>query len=137
MTFSPFTLTAAVCGLSLALSQALVPVARAQPNVTPPYRVRIDWQKANRATGVLIVRGRITNTGSRPLTYTQVAPTLVDAVGRVVYKVRGYLTVSPLAPGTSAEFRASGPEAPRFAALRTSFHEAGQVVLVEEAGQKL
>ena len=133
MKISPFALAAAACAATLAVSQSIVPTVRAQSVVVPSYRVRVEWQKANRIAGGLTVRGRITNTGREPLTYTQVTPTLVDAAGRSVYKVNGYLTVSPLLPGVAAEFRASGPLPPRFSGLRTAFYESGLPVLIEPA----
>ena len=133
MNISPFTLAAAACVATLAAGQSLVPKARAQPIAVPSYRVRVEWQKANLVAGGLTVRGKITNTGSEALTYTQVTPILVDKAGHSVYKVSGYLTVSPLLPGASAEFRASGPLPPRFAGVRTAFYESGQPVLIEPA----
>ena len=133
MNISPFTLAAAACAATLAAGQSLVPTVRTQSIAVPSYRVRMEWQKANRVAGGLTVRGKITNTGSAPLTYTQVTPTLVDAAGHSVYKVSGYLTVSPLLPGASAEFRASGPLPPKFAEVRTAFFESGQPVLIEPA----
>ena len=136
MNISPFALAAAACAATLAVSQSVVPTVRAQSVVAPPYRVRVEWQKANRVAGGLTVRGKITNTGSEPLTYTQVTPILVDAAGRCVYKVSGYLTVSPLLPGAAAEFRASGPLPPKFSGLRTSFFEAGKAVLIEPAAKE-
>jgi len=133
----PFAFAAAVCAATFGLSQSLVPTVMAQSAPAPHYRVRIEWEKASRIAGGLTVRGKITNTGSRSLIYTQVAPLLVDAAGRVVYRTSGYLTVSPLPPGASAEFRACGPEAPAFAGLHTAFHEAGQPVIVEEAFHRI
>ena len=56
---------------------------------------------------------------------------LVNRAGHVIYRISGYLTVNPLLPGASAEFRAYGPEAPAFVALHTAFLEAGQPVIVE------
>ncbi len=136
MNISPFTLAAAACAATLAVGQSLVPVVRAQSIVTPSYRVRMEWQKVIRAAGGVTVRGKITNTGSAPLTYTQVTPTLVNASGRGVYKISGYMTVSPLLPGDSAEFRASGPLPPKFAGVRTVFYESGQPVLIEPANKE-
>ena len=136
MKISPFTLAAAACAATLAVGQSLVPTVRAQSIAVPFYRVRVEWQKANRVAGGLTVRGKITNTGSAPLTYTQVTPILVDAAGHSVYKVSGYLTVSPLLPGDSAEFRASGPLPPKFAGVRTVFYESGQPVLIEPANKE-
>jgi len=135
MNISPFALAAAACAATLAVSQSVVPTVRAQSIVVPPYRVRMEWQKANRVAGGLTVRGKITNTGREALTYTQVTPTLVDAAGHSIYKVSGYLTVSPLLPGAEAEFRASGPLPPKFAGLRTAFYESGKPVLIEPARQ--
>jgi hypothetical protein len=131
MNNSPFTLAAAACVATFAVGQSVVPTVRAQSISVPSYRVRVEWQKANLVAGGLTVCGKITNTGSEALTYTQVTPILVDAAGHSVYKVSGYLTVSPLLPGASAEFRASGPLPPRFAGVRTAFYESGQPVLIE------
>ena len=136
MNISPFTLAAAACAATLAVGQSLVPTVRAQSIVTPSYRVRMEWQKVIRVAGGVTVRGKITNTGSEALTYTQVTPTLVNASGRDVYKISGYLTISPLLPGASAEFRASGPLPPKFAGVRTVFYESGQPVLIEPANKE-
>ena len=129
---SPLFLVAAAFGTSLA------PTAHAQPPLVPPlvppaYHVRLDWQKAESGAGGLVVRGRVTNTGTLPLTYMQVVPTLMDHTGREVFRGSGYLTVSPLMPGRSAEFRACEASAPRFAGLRMVFREAGHVVVVDRA----
>jgi len=113
---------------------SLTPTASAQPPLVPPaYHVRVDWQKAEAGAGGLVVRGRVTNTGTLPLTYTQVVPTLMDHAGREIFRGSGYLTVSPLLPGRSAEFRACEASAPRFAGVRMVFREAGHPVLVDRA----
>ena len=137
MNFPHFALAAVASAATLAISQSFVPTAKAQFVSLPSYRVRVDWQKASRIAGGLTVRGKITNTGTLPLVYTQVAPALVDHGGRVIYRASGYLTVSPLLPGASAEFRACGPEAPAFAGLHTSFRESGKSVIVEEAAHRI
>lgn len=112
----------------------LTPSASAQPPFVPPaYHVRVDWQKAEAGAGGLVVRGRVTNTGTLPLTYTQVVPTLMDHTGREIFRGSGYLTISPLMPGRSAEFRACEASAPRFAGLRMVFREAGHPVQVDRA----
>ncbi len=114
----------------LAAGQMLTLTVRAQPVSTPLYQVRLDWQKAESGPGGLVIRGRVTNTGTKPLTYTQVTPTLVDRAGNEVFRGSGYLTASPLLPGRSAEFRACEPAAPQFAGLRMVFREAGHPVRV-------
>lgn len=123
--------TASLCAIA---GSALMPTARSQPLAAPPaYHVRLDWQKAEVGAGGLVVRGRVTNTGTLPLTYTQVVPTLMDHAGREIFRGSGYLTASPLLPGQSAEFRACEASAPRFAGLRMVFREAGHPVMVERA----
>ena len=130
MKCSPLFLAAASFGSGLALT----PAACAQPPLVPPaYHVRVDWQKVNVGAGGLVVRGRVTNTGTLPMTYTQVVPTLMDHTGREIFRGSGYLTVSPLLPGRSAEFRACEASAPRFAGLRMVFREAGHPVLIDRA----
>lgn len=130
MRLFPLFLLASVA--TLAAGQAFAPTARAQPVVAPPeYHVRLDWQKAEPVPGGLVVRGRVTNTGTTSLTYTQVTATLLDRAGREVFRGNGYLTASPLPPGRSAEFRAFGAFVPRFTGLRMVFHEAGHSVLVD------
>jgi len=128
--FSLFSLTAGFV-TTLAAGQALTPTAHAKPVSPPLYQVRLDWQKAEPGAGGLVIRGQVTNTGTLPLTYTQVTPTLVDRTGNEVFRGGGYLTTSPLLPGRSAEFRACEPSAPRFAGLRMVFREAGHPVQVE------
>jgi hypothetical protein len=133
---SPFALVIAACGAALALGQVTVPTVRAQavPAPAPPaYRLRLDWQKAERGPGGLVLRGRVTNTGRSALTYTRVTPLLLDGAGRTIYHGSGYLTAGPLRPGQSAEFRAFEPSAPAFARARVEFHEAGQPVFVQTA----
>ncbi len=133
---SPFALVIAACGAALALGQVAVPTVRAQavPTPAPPaYRLRLDWQKAERGPGGLVLRGRVTNTGRSALTYTRVTPLLLDGAGRTIYHGSGYLTAGPLRPGQSAEFRAFEPSAPAFARARVEFHEAGRPVFVQTA----
>ena len=136
MKCSAFFSLAAASLAALAAGQALTPTVHAQPVSPPLYQVRLDWQKAELSPGGLVIRGRVTNTGTLPLTYTQVTPTLVDHTGNEVFRGSGYLTASPLLPGRSAEFRACEPSAPRFAGLRMVFHEAGHPVQVEQAGRR-
>ena len=131
MKCSPLCVIAAASLATLAASQPLTRTAHAQPVSPPLYQVRLDWQKAERGPGGLVIRGRVTNTGKTPLTYTQVTPTLLDRTGNEVFRGAGYLTVSPLLPGRSAEFRACEPDAPRFAGMRMVFREAGHPVQVE------
>ncbi len=131
MKCSPLFLTATASLATVAAGQALTPTARAQVVAPSTYHVRLDWQKANSGPGGLVVWGRVTNTGTLPLTYTQVTPTLVDRVGKEIFRGSGYLTASPLLPGQSAEFRACEPSAPRFASLRMVFREAGHPVIVD------
>jgi hypothetical protein len=128
--FSLFLISAASFA-TLAAGQVLTTTAQAQPVSPPLYQVRLDWQKAEPGPGGLVIRGCITNTGTTPLTYTQVTPTLVNRTGTEVFRGSGYLTASPLLPGQSAEFRACEPDAPRFAGLRMVFREAGHPVQIE------
>ena len=132
MKCSSSLLVPAVFLAALAPGQALTPTTRVRAVSTPSYHVRLEWQKALAGPGGLVIRGRITNTGSSPLTYTQVTPVLLDVCGKEVYWGSGYLTASPLAPGRSAEFRACEAAAPRFAGLRMEFREAGHPVQVEK-----
>ena len=135
MNFPPFALAGAACAAALACSQTLIPTAKAQPiNLAvsvPEYRVKVEGQKAERSLCGLRLSGRVTNTGCRELTYTQVVPTLCDRAGKIVYKGSGYLTVSPLRPGQSAEFRMGLANAPAFRTFHVTFREAGQPVQVE------
>ncbi len=133
MQFPPFLLAGAVCVFTLAGSQIMIPTVKAQTPSVPDFRVRVEWQKAERGVSGLVMRGRIVNTGSKALTYTQVSPTLCDGAGKIVYTGSGYLTVSPLCPGQAAEFRACATHAPRFRSLHVALREAGQMVIVEEA----
>ena len=129
---SPLLLIAAAAVATLAASQSLVPTARALPVASlPDYQVRVESQKTERGLSGLVIHGRLSNTGRKPLVYTQVTPTLIDVNGKEVFRGRGYLTVSPLLPGHSAEFRACESAAPEFAAVRMVFHESGQLVVVE------
>lgn len=123
---------AAAALATFAAGQSLTPTAKAQslPSV-PLYQVRVDWQKAEPGVGGLVIRGRVTNTGHKPLTYTQVIPILLDSSGKEVLRCSGYLTVSPLRPGQSAEFRACEFAAPPFARLRMVFRESGIPVVLE------
>jgi len=140
MKCSPLFLISAASLATLAAGQTLTSTVHAQPVSPAEYHVRLDWQKAEPGPGGLVIRGRVTNTGTRPLTYTQVVPALLNHAGHEVFRGSGYLTASPLRPGQSAEFRACEPTVPRFAGLRMLFREAGHPVLVEKspviAGQK-
>ena len=132
MKCSPVLLILTTSVATFAVGQSLIPTVRAQSAViVPDYQVRLDWQKAERGVGGLVIHGRVTNTGRKPLVYTQVTPTLLDHAGKELLCTQGYLTVSPVLPGQSAEFRAWEPEAPRFAGVRVTFHEAGRLVTVE------
>ena len=131
MKCSPLCLVAAASLTTFAAAQTFTRTAYAQPVSPPLYQIRLDWQKAEQGPGGLVIRGCVTNTGKTPLTYTQVTPTLLDRTGNEVFRGAGYLTVSPLLPGRSAEFRACEPAAPRFAGMRMVFHEAGHPVQVE------
>jgi hypothetical protein len=132
MKCSPILLIAAAAVAALTAGQSLVPTAKAQSlKASPDYQVRVDWQKTERGLSGLVIQGRLSNTGRKPLVYTQVTPTLVDANGNEVFRGRGYLTISPLLPGHSAEFRACEAAAPKFAAVRMVFHEAGHLVVME------
>jgi hypothetical protein len=131
---SPVFVVSAAALAAVAAGQIAPPTVRAQSApCVPLYRVRVDRQAVTRGPGGLTISGRVTNTGSRPLTYTQVVPTLTDGTGRVVFRGRGYLTASPLRPGRSAEFRAYEPSAPPFAAVRVTLREAGHPVAVDAA----
>ncbi len=131
MKCSPLFLISAASLATLAAGQTLTSTVHAQPVSPAEYHVRLDWQKAELGPGGLVIRGRVTNIGTQPLTYTQVTPTLLDRTGKEVFRGSGYLTASPLLPGQSAEFRACELSAPRFAGLRMVFREAGRPVLVE------
>ncbi|MDQ2800419.1 MAG: DUF2393 domain-containing protein [Armatimonadota bacterium] len=131
MKLSPLFVIALASLGTFAAGQALLPTVKAQPVPNADYHVRLDWQKAERTVGGLVIYGRVTNIGRKPLTYTQVTPTLLDRAGKEVFRGSGYLTVSPLLPGQSAEFRDCELTAPNFAKLRMVFHESGCPVLVE------
>lgn len=131
MKFPSYALVAAACAATLIISQSCIPTVNAQDVTIPNYRIRFEWQQVKRAASGVLVRGVVTNTGSHPLVYTQVAPLLVDKTGRVVYRATGYLTVSPLVVGASAEFRAYCPSAPVFAQVKTVFREKGTLVITE------
>jgi hypothetical protein len=132
MKCSPILLIAAAALAALTAGQSLVPTAKAQSlKANPDYQVRVDWQKTERGLSGLVIQGHLSNTGRKPLIYTQVTPTLLDANGNEVFRGCGYLTISPLLPGHSAEFRACETAAPEFAAVKMVFHEAGHLVLVE------
>lgn len=132
MKCSPLLLILTVSLATFAAGQCFVPTVHAQSAViVPDYQVRLDWQKAERGVSGLVIHGRVTNTGRKPLVYTQVTPTLLDHAGKELLCTQGYLTVSPVLPGQSAEFRAWEPEAPRFAGVRVTFHEARRLVAVE------
>ncbi len=134
MKCSPILLILTASLTTFAAGQSLVPTVQAQSVViVPDYQVRLDWQKAQRGLNGLVIQGRITNTGRKPLVYTQVTPTLLDHAGKELLCTQGHLTVSPVLPGQSAEFRAWEPEGPRFAGVRVTFHEAGRLVAVEPA----
>ena len=133
MKLSPWLVIALASFGTLAAGQAVLPTVQAQPVPPSDYHVRLDWQKTKQTPGGLVIFGRVTNIGRKPLTYTQVTPTLLDKNGKEVLRGSGYLTVSPLLPGQSAEFRDCEPAAPRFAKLRMVFQESGSPVLVEPA----
>ena len=128
MKFPPFALAGVACAAALILSQTMIPTAKAQPISVPNYCVQVEWQKAERSLSGLRISGRVINTGNKALTYTQVTPTLCDGSGKVVYTGSGYLTVSPLRPGQSAEFRAEAADAPAFRSFHVTFREAGHFV---------
>lgn len=113
------------------LSTCLLP-APSQPLSGPPLRVTVEWQKAVPSACGLTITGKIRNAGTQPLTYVQVVPLLSDRMGRVVYRGSGYLTVSPLAPGQSAEFRAFAADAPVFSRVSLTLRESGRPVTVRE-----
>lgn len=127
-----FVLTAAACAAALLVSQCHLPTVRAMPLSVPAYRVQVQGTTVTRAVSGLLITGRILNTGSKPLIYTKVVPTLEDKNGKTIYTGNGYLTVSPLPPGQAAEFRACEPNAPAFRKCHLSLREAGSPVQVEE-----
>lgn len=131
MNFSPFILTGAAGIAALLFCQVVIPTAKAQPLPRPGYRVTVEWQKADRNLSGLVIRGCLRNTGSQPLIYTKVSPLLLDGQGKTIYEGSGYLTVSPLRPGQSAEFRACASDAPLFRRLQLALREAGRPVIVE------
>ena len=118
------------------LSAALVPVrpsgTLASPAPAQALHVVVEWQKAAPTSRGLAITGRIRNTGSRALTYTQVMPLLTDQKGKVVYRANGYLTVSPLKPGQAAEFRAYAADVPAFTRMTLALRESGRSVTVEQ-----
>ena len=124
--------TAPAC-LSAAFLCFLLPDAPAQPLPAQALRVVVEWQKAIPGPRGLLISGKIRNTGTKPLTYTQVVPTLSDHKGKVVYRGSGYLTVSPLLPGHTAEFRACAADAPAFSRMTLVLRESGRDVIVERA----
>lgn len=131
MKLSPLMMIALAPLGTFAAGQALLPTVKARQVSPTDYHIRLDWQKAERTPGGLVIYGHVTNIGRKPLTYTQVTPMLLDRMGKEVLRGSGYLTVSPLLPGQSAEFRDCELASPNFAKLRMEFHEAGRPVLVE------
>lgn len=127
-----FALSTAVCAATLLVSQCHTSTVRALPLSVPTYRVQVQGTTATRTVRGLIITGRVLNTGSKPLTYTKVVPTLEDRNGKIVYAGSGYLTISPLQPGQAAEFRACEPNAPAFRKCHIAFREAGCPVLVDD-----
>lgn len=106
--------------------------ARAHPNPAPPLRVVVESQKATPSVQGLVITGRIRNVGPQSLTYVQIVPLLSDQGGHVIYRGSGYLTVSPLRPGQSAEFRAYAPDAPAFSRVSLALRESGRPVVVQD-----
>ena len=121
--------------LAFALCALTAAPCAAAPLAPPPsaadYCLRLDSQTVQCGTHGLVVRGRVTNTGRLPLTYTQVLPLLRDGAGREVFRGSGYLTASPLLPGASAEFRVCEANAPKFSRLTVAFREAGHPVMLQ------
>lgn len=135
MKFSPLLVISLASLGTLAAGQALLPTVKAQPAISPDYHIRLDSQRAERTLGGLVIYGRVRNIGRKSLIYTQVTPLLVNREGKEVFRGSGYLTVSPLLPGQSAEFRDCESNAPDFTEVRMIFHEAGQPVLVDNLGR--
>ena len=121
----------ALLPLSAAFVSVCLPAASAPLLPAQTLRVTVEWQKATPGPRGLLITGKIRNTGTLPLIYTQVVPLLSDQKGKVVYRGRGYLTVSPLKPGQSAEFRACADDAPAFSRMTLALRESGHDVIVD------
>ena len=122
----------ALIPLSAALVSVCLPAASAPLVPAQTLRVTVEWQKTTPGSRGLLITGKIRNTGTQPLTYTQVVPLLSDQKGRIVYRGTGYLTVSPLKPGQSAEFRAYAADVPAFTRMTLALRESGRSVTVEQ-----
>ena len=132
MTRFPLAAVILPCLAALAAAQAFAPTVHADSEGSlPEYQVRVLKQTVTRGAGGLIVQGRLRNTGHKVLTYTQVTSLLTDNSGREIFRGQGYLTVSPLAPGQSAEFRVCEPDAPTLGTVKIVFREAGHPVVAE------
>lgn len=130
MTRFPLPTLALSCLAALAAAQVFTPTVHADTKAAlPDYQVRVLSQTVTRGVGGLIIQGRLRNIGHKPLTYTQVTALLTNAAGQEVFQGRGYLTVSPLRPGQSAEFRVCEPDAPTLGTVQVAFREAGHPVL--------
>ena len=122
----------ALITLSAALVFNCLPGSSASLVPTQALCVAVEWQKATPGPRGLLITGKIRNTGTLPLTYTQVVPLLTDQNGKVVCRANGYLTVSPLKPGQAAEFRAYVADVPRFSQMTLALRESGRSVVVEQ-----
>ena len=130
MTRFPFAVIALPCLAALAAAQVFAPTARADTKASvPEYQVRVLSQTVMRGVGGLVIQGRLRNIGHKTLTYTQVTALLTDGGGQEVFRGHGYLTVSPLRPGQSAEFRVCEPNAPTAGTVQVAFREAGHPVV--------
>ncbi len=130
MTRFPLAAVALPCLAALTAAQVFAPTVRADTKASvPEYQVRVLNQTVTRGVGGLVIRGRLRNVGHKPLMYTQVTALLTDAEGLEVFRGHGYLTVSPLRPGQSAEFRVCEPNAPTAGTVQVAFREAGHPVV--------
>ena len=132
MTRFPFAAVVLPCLATLVAAQVFAPTVRADSAKSDSdYQVRVLSQTVTRRAGGLIVQGKLRNIGHRALTYTQVTAQLTDAGGREIFRGHGYLTVSPLPPGQTAEFRVCEPNAPTAGKVEVAFREAGHLVVAE------
>ncbi len=132
MTRFPLAAVVLPCLAALAAAQVLAPTAHAETAAAvPDYSVRVLSQSVKRGVGGLIIQGRLRNIGRKPLTYTQVTSSLTDSGGQEVFRGHGYLTVSPLPPGQTAEFRVCEPDAPTAGKVEVTFRERGHSIVAE------
>lgn len=132
MTRFPLAAVILPCLAALTTAQVFAPTVRADSAKSDSgYQVRILSQTVTRGAGGLVVQGRLRNIGHKALIYTQVTSLLTDARGREIFHGHGYLTVSPLLPGQTAEFRVCEPNAPTVGTVQIAFREEGHPVVAE------